>query len=220
MLLSGGIDSATCLYLANRRGYILRALTILFHAIAEGEVSAAKRLARRARVREHRLVEIPELKELGDIRSNPGSEATLGGLPRTYIPLRNLIFYGLAASYAEEVGANCIIGGHNKDDLALFEDTGSEFFANLQKTVWSASTRLRERRLGILRPLQRMTKTRVVSLAANIGVPLELTWSCYEEGVKHCWRCDGCIKRIDAFRKAGVTDPLRRAGVVSNKRLK
>ncbi len=163
-------------------------------------------------MKEHRLIEIPGLKELGDIER----KETLKGLPSTYIPLRNLIFYGLAASYAEEVGAQYIIGGHNKDDLFLFEDTRSEFFANLQKTMRSASKRLRETHLTILRPLQRMTKSEVVSLAASLGVPLELSWSCYGEGREHCWRCEGCAKRTEAFRRAGVTDPLQNARFQTN----
>jgi 7-cyano-7-deazaguanine synthase len=163
-------------------------------------------------VKEHRVIEIPGLRELGDIER----KELLRGLPATYIPLRNLIFYGLAASYAEEVGASYIVGGHNREDLAVFEDTGSQFFANLEKTVRSASKRLTERNLTIRRPLQRKTKVEVISLAATLGVPFELTWSCYREGRKHCWRCEGCRKRIDVFKRAGVKDPLRDAYFQTN----
>jgi len=122
--------------------------------------------------------------------------------------LKNAVYYSLAAAYAEEKGADRIIGGHNADDRRLFDDTSEEFFASLQRTIHASSPRLRRRGLKILRPLKDMSKSEVVALAAGIGVPLELTWSCYRAGAEHCWRCDGCRSRIEAFQAAGVQDPL------------
>ena len=130
-------------------------------------------------------------------------------LPQTYIPMRNGIFYSLAASYAEEVGAHYIIGGHNSEDVEVFADTTPAFFESLQKAIWAGSRRLGEIRTTILRPLQLKSKAEVVSLAAGLGVPLERTWSCYREGRRHCWVCEGCRKRAKAFLEAGVRDPLR-----------
>ncbi len=189
-----------------KKGYNTRALTMKFYGIAEEELRAATRISKKAEVVEHRFVEIPSLKETEDI----GSSA-LGGLPSTYIPMRNAVFYSLAASYAEEVGADYILGGHNRDDLGIFEDTRQEFFDDLQRAFWSGSSRLKKKRTTLLRPLQRMSKGEVVSYASRLNVPLELTWSCHRGGKEHCWECDGCRARIEAFKWARVEDPLRRS---------
>jgi 7-cyano-7-deazaguanine synthase len=205
VLLSGGIDSATCLYFSRRKGYRNHALTMLFHRIADGEVSSAKAIALAAGVVEHRIVRLPDLMEVGEMME---VRETFVGLPPTYIPSRNMIFYGLAASFAEEIGADYIMGGHNKDDTQIFEDTRRDFFTSLQETIWNSSNRIRKKRTTVLRPLQHMTKPEVISLAAKLEVPLELTWSCHEEGSSPCFKCEGCIKRREAFAKTGVSDPL------------
>ena len=188
-----------------KKGYRNRALTIRFHRIAPGELRAAKQIAQRAGVVEHRYVTIPELREAGDIERKERFQ----DLPRTYVPNRNMIFYSLAASYAEEVGSNYIIGGHNASDTGMFADTRPEFFRTLQTTIWSASRRLKEARTTILRPLQHMTKSEVVRRASGLGVPLEMTWSCHKERSTHCWECEGCRGRISAFKLAGIEDRLR-----------
>jgi len=148
---------------------------------------------------------MPELREVGDMRTPRG----LARLPRAYIPMKNAIYYSIAAAFAEEVGAGQIIGGHNRDDMLVYEDTSDQFFRNLQRALRSGSDRLRSRRLSIWRPLRRMDKASVVSMASKLGVPLELTWSCHEEGTEHCGKCQGCRQRKKAFRDAGVPDPLR-----------
>lgn len=163
-------------------------------------------MAKRVGVLEHRIVRIPELREAGDIEGS--RELSRKAVPPTYIPMKNAIYYSLAAAFAEEKGSDCIIGGHNGDDRRLFEDTSEEFFASMQKTILASSPRLSKRGLKILRPLKDMTKAEVVALAAKIGVPLELTWSCHETGEEHCWKCDGCKLRIKAFEAAGARDPL------------
>jgi len=202
VLLSGGIDSATALYLTKKTQGV-RTLTFEYSGIAGSELSAARAIASRAGVIEHRKVRLPDLKEAADI---PGFSPQ--GLPPTYIPLRNGIFYALAASYAEETGAASIVGGHNRDDAQVFADVSPEFFSSLQKAFWSGSRILRRERLRIVRPLKTLRKPQVIRLAASLGVPLELTWSCHRDGEKHCWRCDGCNSRLRCFKEAGVRDPL------------
>ncbi len=185
------------------RDYGLRALTFEYRGMAGRELEAAKDVARRSTITEHRIVRLPDLREAGDIRSH-----ALAGSPRVYIPARNSIFYSFAASYAEEVGAGFIVGGHNKDDTKLFDDAAPSFFSGLQRVLWSGSAALRRRRTRILLPLAGRTKAEVVKLASTIRAPLELTWSCHKDGRAHCWRCDGCRARKMAFKRAGVIDPL------------
>ena len=181
----------------------MRALTFEYHGIARQELNSSRSIAAIAGVREHRFVRLPDLKEAGDI-----PRAVFEGLPPTYIPLRNSIFYSLAASYAEETGASVIVGGHNKDDAEVFEDVGPEFFAHLQKALRAGSVSLRRNRLQILRPLKQRTKVGVLKLASSLGVPLELTWSCHGDGDSPCMRCAGCTSRRLAFSRAKLGDPL------------
>jgi len=189
------------------RKHVVRALTFEYYGIARRELEAARRIARDAEIVEHRFVNLPDLKEAGDIHAK-----TFGRMSPTYIPMRNGIFYSLAASYAEEVGAGLIVGGHNKDDAATFADAAPPFFDQLNKTLLMGSPLLREKRTKIVLPLAARTKVQVVRLASSLGVPLGLTWSCHEDGEDHCWECDGCRARIAAFEKAGISDPLRHSG--------
>jgi len=176
--------------------------------MASGELRAARRLGAAAGVEDHRFFSMPELREVGDI----GPLERLSGLPSTYIPMKNSIYYNVAAAFAEEVGASRVAGGHNREDRAVFEDTSDEFFRNLQRTLRSGSVRLREQDFRIWRPLRAMSKAEVVALASRLGVPLEDTWSCHRAGSAHCWECDGCLGRERAFREAAVVDPLRASG--------
>jgi 7-cyano-7-deazaguanine synthase len=201
VLLSGGIDSAACLYWARKR-YSAKAITFLYDGIAVTEVKAARRIGREAKAVEHRLVRLPDLREAQDMKSR------FEGLPGTYIPMRNAIFYSLAASYAEEVRAKVVIGGHNKDDLCVFRDTSPEFFAQLQKAFLKGSRILDDQELRIERPLSSKTKPQVIRFAKGLGVPFEVTWSCHSDGPDHCWKCQGCLGRAAAFKAAGVKDPL------------
>ncbi len=201
--MSGGIDSATCLYLIRKRGLKALALTVSYHAISPGEVRAAAAVAKSGRAAEHRVVRLPDMLEAAEIEG-----AVFPGKPGTYIPMRNSIFYGLAAAYAEEKRADSIVGGHNRDDLSVYEDAGDEFFDGLQKSFLAGSRILRKCGTIIERPLSRKTKPQVVRYAVRLGVPLELTWSCHRDGAYHCWRCPGCLARAASFAEAGVRDPL------------
>ena len=202
VLLSGGIDSATCAYLIRGR-YAMRALTVEYHGITPGEVKASGRLASAAGAVEHRRVKLPDMKEAADMG------ARFPGLPATYIPARNAVFYSLAGAYAEEVGADLIIGGHNRDDRRIFPDVGPGFLSAMQAALRKGSPILSSKGTRLAAPLGKMTKVQVIREANRLGVPLELTWSCHRDEAWHCWHCAGCLARGKAFRAARVRDPLR-----------
>ena len=166
-------------------------------------MSSAKVIGESARAVEHRTVRLPDLREAGDIPTT-----IFRDLPPTYIPVRNAIFYSFAASYAEECGASVVVGGHNRDDLEVFEDVSPGFFRRLQEAVVTGSPLLRRRGFRISRPLKQKTKVEVLKLASSMGVPLQLTWSCHRDGETHCWDCPGCESRVIAFMRAGMSDPL------------
>ena len=182
------------------------ALTFEYHGIAEMEVESAKRIGAEAEVADHRFVRLPDLKEAEDLG------VRFGNRPPTYIPLRNSIFYSFAASYAEEVGAQVAVGGHNKDDLAAFDDASPSFFKPLEAALREASPALRKNGFRVVRPLESKTKPQVIRLAVKLGVPLGLTWSCHRDGSEPCWECEGCLNRTRSCRRAKVADPLVSAG--------
>ncbi len=150
---------------------------------------------------------IPDLREAADIKGS--RQLSRKAVPPTYIPLKNAIFYSMAAAYAEEKGSRYIIGGHNGDDMRVFEDAGDGFFTSMQAALSAASPRLSKNKLEIMRPLRDMGKPEVVALGAALGVPFEYTWSCHRAGERHCWKCAGCKARTKAFKAAGIKDPLR-----------
>lgn len=166
-------------------------------------MKAAKDIASNAGIDDHRFIRLPDLREAGDIHS-----PNLAGRPPVYIPGRNGIFYSLAASVAEEVGADLIVGGHNKDDVKQYRDASPSFFVLLQRAFWLGSPMLRKKATRIFLPLSNMTKAEVVKSASSLGIPLDLTWSCHRDGRSHCWGCEGCRARAVAFARARVSDPL------------
>jgi 7-cyano-7-deazaguanine synthase len=213
ILLSGGIDSAVCLWWAKARGWELYALTVNHHPLDHdmGMVSA-RALAERAGVAEHKLIELPLLKELGDLRLNASHPlAGRSDLPRVYMPAKNLVFYGLAAAWAEELGADKIIGGHNAGDARLFPDSSPSYLSRLNKLINAGLASASVRPVRLLTPVIGLRKSQVIRLGLSLGVPLDLTWSCHERGRAPCGRCDGCLARRAAFEELGLKDPALRA---------
>lgn len=179
------------------------ALTFRYHGIAAAELEASRELAKEAGVNDHRFVRLPDLRESAEI----GGRLRL--MPPTYIPSRNAVFYSLAGGLAEEIGADLVIGGHNRDDSGRLSDARPEFFSQLSRALRSGSKALSKRRFRVALPLSGKTKPEVVKLAAMSGVPLGMTWSCHKGGPMHCWDCPGCQGRVVSFMAAGVADPLR-----------
>jgi len=208
VLLSGGIDSAVCLWWSRRQGWDLTPLTVDYHERPAAELCAIHGLLAAAGVRELVQVPLPFLKETSDLRKDGLRNPLLDGAPDSYIPARNMVFYAVAGYYAETLGVPLIVGGHNGIDPETFPDSSPEFFGHVNSLyklgLWSYG----KAPVAIRLPLAGKPKEEVVAMGRQLGVPFERTWSCYFDGVKHCGRCPSCLERKEAFRRLGVADPV------------
>ena len=203
VMLSGGLDSATCLYWARQRHHVVSAITFNYFGRLEWEKQAATMLARSARVK---LVEIdiPFLKEASDFDAKfDGPDSRWA----SYVPARNMIFYSIAAHYAEYLGVRQIIGGHNSTDVSFFKDASKGYIEKLNALLREGCLLCDGKAYEISLPLADLDRTGVVRLARELGVPIELTWSCHGEGDRHCGQCYACKQRLEAFAALGIKDP-------------
>ncbi len=206
-LLSGGPDSATAVAIAKREDYELYCLSFNYGQIATKEIESAKKIAEALGAKEHRIVDISFLKEL----YGPGVTALFDEhilMPEKFersiiVPFRNGILLAIAAGYAAAVGAEVIFFGAQGDDARFYPDCRQEFVSAIARAI-SLGT---ESKLTIRNPLAGKTKAEVIKLAVELGIPLELTWSCYLNREFHCGRCESCQNRRRAFEEAGVKDP-------------
>jgi 7-cyano-7-deazaguanine synthase len=216
VLLSGGMDSATCLAIAVREDAPVHALTILYGQRHEREVRAARALARKYGVAHHVVVRLalgPLLDSaLTDRRRRlPSRGVRSGRIPPTYVPARNTILLGVALGYAESHDLGEIWIGANAIDYSGYPDCRPAFlraFEQLARVATKAGVEGKVR-LRVRAPLLSMSKADIVRRGERLGVPWKLTWSCYAGGRSPCGRCDSCRLRARGFKAAGVLDPLR-----------
>lgn len=208
ILLSGGIDSAVCLWWSRAQGWDLVPMTVDYHRRPEAERSAVRRLLDGAGVRGLVQIPLPFLKEIDDLKREGLRNELLSEAPDPYIPARNLIFYALAGYYAETLGTSLIVGGHNGIDPETFPDSSPNFFTHVNSLYRLGLWSYEEAPVAIKLPLAGRPKEEVVDLGLRLGVPFEHTWSCYWDGELHCGRCGSCQERRDAFRRLGVSDPI------------
>jgi len=205
VLLSGGLDSAVALYWSLNKGYTVETLTFDYFKRSQREIQACLDISKHSNGPNRRL-ELGFLKEIDDAKNeseNPG----LVNVESAYIPCRNLIFYGIAASFAEIINAKYIVGGHNKNDAENFPDATQAFFQLFNRTATAGKITKAETGSVVL-PFRKLDKSEVLRLGAKLEVPFELTWSCYKSGKKPCGKCLSCRLRAESFLKAGLKDPL------------
>jgi 7-cyano-7-deazaguanine synthase len=205
VLLSGGLDSAVALYWALSKNYEVETLTFDYFHRSGKEIQACTEISRASNLR-NRRIKLGFLKEIDDSRKETRNSG-LYGAQGAYIPSRNLIFYGIAASFAEVSNSRYIIGGHNKNDSRNFPDSSRAFFQRFNRTA--SRGRVTGNKTGkVLIPFANMNKSEVLILGDRLKVPFELTWSCYRSGEKPCEFCLSCQLRAESFRKAKLKDPL------------
>ncbi|MFZ0891236.1 MAG: 7-cyano-7-deazaguanine synthase QueC [Thermoplasmata archaeon] len=220
VLLSGGMDSATCLAIATRDEPPVHALTVIYGQRHAREVSAARKLASHWKARRHVVLTIPVGRLLDSSltdsrRSIPRTSRAKAGIPSTYVPARNTILLALALGYAESHGLRSIYIGVNAIDYSGYPDCRPEFlraFGNVARLGTKIGTEDGSP-VQIRAPLVRLTKADIVRLGETMRVPWKQTWSCYRGGRRPCGQCDACHLRDRGFRTAGVADPAILGGV-------
>ncbi|MFY9717580.1 MAG: 7-cyano-7-deazaguanine synthase QueC [Thermoplasmata archaeon] len=214
VLLSGGMDSATCLALAVGTGSVTHALTVEYGQRHARELRAARALVRRFGIDRHTELRLP-LGPLLDSalthrsRRLPTSGPRGGRIPSTYVPARNTILLAVALGYAESHRLNAIWLGANAIDYSGYPDCRPDFLRAFERVarLGTKAGRVGRRPIRVRAPLLRLSKAEIVRLGERIGVPWELTWSCYAGGRRPCGTCDSCRLRARGFAAAGVSDP-------------
>ncbi|HWJ05016.1 MAG TPA: 7-cyano-7-deazaguanine synthase QueC [Steroidobacteraceae bacterium] len=218
VLVSGGLDSATCLAIARAEGFRCHALSFRYGQRHQAELTAAARVARQLGAAEHRVMQI-DLGAFGgsaltdDAIAVPEDGAAGQAIPVTYVPARNTVFLSFALAWAEVLGAHDIYIGVNAVDYSGYPDCRPEFIAAYERMANLATRAGVEdaEPLRIRTPLIDLTKAEIVRRGTALGVDYGATVSCYQadESGAACGRCDSCRLRRAGFEAAGVPDPTR-----------
>jgi 7-cyano-7-deazaguanine synthase len=205
IIMSGGPDSSTAAYYAKNEGYDVYGITFDYGQRASKETIHAEMIAGKLGI-PIKVVGLPSLKDVfgkSAALCDEGIPMPSKFEPTIIVPFRNAIFLSIAVSYAVAVGAEAVFYGAQGSDASFYPDCREAFF----KTFERAARLGTETDITIAAPFYNMTKSEVIKIGMKLGVPYELTWSCYLGESKHCGRCESCVNRKNAFTEAGVEDP-------------
>jgi 7-cyano-7-deazaguanine synthase len=216
ILLSGGLDSATCLAIARDRGFGCHCLSVDYGQRHGAELAAAALVAGALGAREHRVVHLDLDQFGGSALTDPGIAVPTAGLkpgiPVTYVPARNTIMLSLALAWAEVLGSQDLFVGVNAVDYSGYPDCRPEYLRAFE-TLANLATKaaVEGRRLSVHAPLIDLTKAEIICRGLALGVDYGLTVSCYQAdgSGRACGVCDSCRLRRAGFEAAGVADPTR-----------
>ena len=226
VLLSGGLDSSTCLALAVNEGYEVTTLSFDYQQRHVIELSKSRALADHYGVKEQLRIPLPFYRDLGgsaltsniEVPKHENVEAMqranesdqTENIPVTYVPARNLIFLSIAVGTAEIIGADEIFIGVNALDYSGYPDCRPDFITSFEHTARLATrTGVTDGRLSLRTPLLDLSKKEIIELAHRLNMPFELTHSCYDPiGDVSCGACDSCLLRLKGFESAGLSDPI------------
>jgi len=215
ILLSGGLDSATVVAMAQAQGYACYTMSFDYGQRHRAELDAAERVAREMGVVEHKVIGL-NLNGIGGSALTDSSiavpEAPAEGIPVTYVPARNTVFLSLALGWAEVLEARDIFIGVNAVDYSGYPDCRPEFVEAFERMANLATKAgVEGNGFRIQAPLQNLSKAQIVQAGMARGVDYSLTVSCYQadDAGRACGKCDSCRLRADGFKAAGVPDPTR-----------
>ncbi|MBI1799395.1 MAG: 7-cyano-7-deazaguanine synthase QueC [Candidatus Eisenbacteria bacterium] len=219
VLLSGGLDSATCLAWARAKGFLPVTLAVRYGQRHAVELEAARRISRLLGAEDHREVAV-DLRAIGgsaltadlEVPRGRSAEQMEHGIPITYVPARNTVFLALALGLAETLGSSDLIAGMNAIDSSGYPDCRPEFVRAFESLAALATRAGAEgASFRVHTPLMLLNKAGIIRLAATLGVDLSITHSCYDpasDGLA-CGTCDSCLLRRRGFETAGIADPTR-----------
>lgn len=221
VLLSGGLDSTTCLAWARHEGFECATLAFDYgqrHAI---ELVAAERVSAALGAREHRMVRV-DLRAIGGsaltdevaVPKGRDERSMAAAIPVTYVPARNTVFLSLALGFAEVIGATDLVAGMNAIDYSGYPDCRPEYVQAFEALAALATKAgVEGARYRVHTPLMALDKAGIIELGCSLGVDYALTHSCYDPTLAGlaCGACDSCLLRARGFRQAGRPDPTHYA---------
>ena len=226
VLASGGLDSTVAAAMARHEGYALYLLTIEYGQRHHVEIQKARDMAAWLAPVEHKILRF-DLQEFGgstlvgsgDVPKNRSDQERQTGIPSTYVPARNTVFLSLALAYAEATDASCIFIGANVLDYSGYPDCRPEFLRAFEEVARLGTRKgIHGDTVRIKAPLLLLSKTEIIQRGVALGVPFELTHSCYDprEDGSACGQCDSCLIRLKGFQEAGLRDPASYAAEASD----
>lgn len=217
VLLSGGLDSTTCAYLARAQGYEIHALSFDYGQRLVKELVSARAVALAVGAAEHVVMKLDLAAWGGSALTQADLAVPTGrrleqmdeGVPITYVPGRNALFIAAGLSYAEARGAEAIFIGVNALDYSGYPDCRPEFIAAMQEVARvGTKAGVEGHPIRLVAPLQHWDKAEIIRHGLEAGADYRLTWSCYQGQARPCGECDSCLLRAKGFAAAGVPDPL------------
>ena len=211
VILSGGMDSATAAFIAKKEYEIIPLHFNYGQRTEKRELKSFNDICDYLGIKNRYIIDIPFFKQIGasalvDENLEVPTDGIKPGIPITYVPFRNGIFLSIAAAVAEKEKASAIYIGVVEEDSSGYPDCKEEFIKHMQQAI-NAGTKP-ETKIEIKTPLIHLKKEDIVKKAVEVGVPLELTWSCYKEEDEACGVCDSCRLRLKGFEKAGIKDKI------------
>lgn len=210
--MSGGMDSTLVAYIMRNRGYDIVALHFNYgQRTATKELESYREVCTDLGVSQTYEIDLDFFKTIGasaltDHSIDVPTTGVEEGIPITYVPFRNGIFLSIATAIAEKEGCSSIAIGVVEEDSSGYPDCRDTFIRSFQHTANLGTKETTN--ITIEMPLVHLKKSQIVQEALKLGVPLHLTWSCYQSEDKACGVCDSCRLRLRGFERAGATDPI------------
>ena len=212
VVLSGGMDSTLSTFIAKQKNYEIIALHFNYHQRTQNkELKAFRKICDYLKIDNRYAIDLDFFSHIGasaliDKNIKVPTDGLKPGVPITYVPFRNGIFLSIASAIAEKENAKAIFIGVVEEDSSGYPDCTDSFISKMQSAINEGTKKQTD--IELFTPLIHLKKEDIVKEALKLNVPLELTWSCYQNEDKACGVCDSCRLRLKGFEKAGVKDKI------------